>query len=325
VEMSNLPVPDFQTLMRPLLEFASDGKEHSLAEAREKLAQVFKLSDEEKKALLPSGRQPRFTNRVAWARVYLGQAGALDSPKRGYFRITDRGLTFLGEAPERVTVKDLEQFPEFYKLRSATKVHKEEPVGAEENGQTPEEMLESAYQKFRDGIASELLASRRYSVRCDPRGGFGLWTNRVGASRIPLLHPTLRVRRLESTSRTQPRKNTSGSANWSLSTNNSTVAQITTTSPRIARAKIRERGKTLTIYTLGIALVRWPHPRGLPTASEALEGTGGTGGHFRVRGVPSRGSLAACFLRLHQRRIDGASTGGDRHCPLPRPQLIFLD
>ena len=120
MEMSNLPVPDFQTLMRPLLEFASDGKEHSLAEAREKLAQVFKLSDEEKKALLPSGRQPRFTNRVAWARVYLGQAGALDSPKRGYFRITDRGLTFLGEAPERVTVKDLEQFPEFHKFRSAT-------------------------------------------------------------------------------------------------------------------------------------------------------------------------------------------------------------
>jgi restriction system protein len=144
--------------MRPLLEFASDGKEHSLAEAREKLAQVFKLSDEEKKALLPSGKQPRFTNRVAWARVYLGQAGALDSPKRGYFRITDRGRTFLGVAPERITIKDLEQFPEFHKFRAATKVHKEETVGGEENGQTPEEMLESAYQKFRDGIASELLA-----------------------------------------------------------------------------------------------------------------------------------------------------------------------
>jgi len=158
LERLNLPIPDFQTLMRPFLEFVSDGKEHSLAEARERLAQVFKLSDEEKKALLPSGKQPRFTNRVAWARVYLGQAGALDSPKRGYFRITDRGRTFLGAAPERITIKDLEQFPEFHKFRSASKVHKEEPAGSEENGQTPEEMLESAYQKFTDGIASELLA-----------------------------------------------------------------------------------------------------------------------------------------------------------------------
>ena len=58
LERLNLPIPDFQTLMRPFLEFASDGKEHSLAEARERLAQVFKLSDEEKKALLPSGKQP---------------------------------------------------------------------------------------------------------------------------------------------------------------------------------------------------------------------------------------------------------------------------
>lgn len=60
-----MPIPDFQTIMRPLLELASDGKEHSLAEAREKLAQVLKLSDEDIKALLPSGKQSRFTNRVA--------------------------------------------------------------------------------------------------------------------------------------------------------------------------------------------------------------------------------------------------------------------
>jgi restriction system protein len=69
-----LPIPDFQTLMRSLLEFASVGREHSLVEARERLADVLKLSEEERKALLPSGRQSRFANRVAWAKVYLGQA-----------------------------------------------------------------------------------------------------------------------------------------------------------------------------------------------------------------------------------------------------------
>jgi restriction system protein len=156
-ERIKLPIPDFQTLMRSLLEFASDGKEHSLAEARERLADVFKLSEEERKALLPSGKQPRFTNRVAWAKVYLGQAGALDSPKRGHFRITDRGLTLFKDGPQRITIKDLEQFPEFQKFRAAVRTHKEESGEGEENEQTPEEMLESAYQKFRDGIASELL------------------------------------------------------------------------------------------------------------------------------------------------------------------------
>ena len=66
-----MPIPDFQTIMRPLLELASDGKEHSLSDAREELARVFKLTEDEKKALLPSGRQATFTNRVAWQEFIL--------------------------------------------------------------------------------------------------------------------------------------------------------------------------------------------------------------------------------------------------------------
>jgi restriction system protein len=61
--------------MRPLLEMARDGKEHALSEARENLAERFKLTEDDRNALLPSGRASRFNNRVAWARVYLGQAG----------------------------------------------------------------------------------------------------------------------------------------------------------------------------------------------------------------------------------------------------------
>lgn len=86
-----MAVPDFQTLMRPLLELASDGKEHSLRDAREALGNRFKLTDDERKALLPS-RQPIFGNRVAWAKVYLQRAGLLDTPLRGHFKISDRGV-----------------------------------------------------------------------------------------------------------------------------------------------------------------------------------------------------------------------------------------
>jgi restriction system protein len=74
-----MPIPDFQTLMLPVLQFAADGKEHSIRDAREALAQQFGLSETERKELLPSGQQSVFDNRVAWAKSYLQQAGVLDS------------------------------------------------------------------------------------------------------------------------------------------------------------------------------------------------------------------------------------------------------
>ena len=154
-----MAIPDFQTLMRPLLELATDGKEHALAEAREKLAKIFELTDEERALLLPSGRTPKFTNRVAWAKVYLNQAGALESSRRGIFKITDRGLELLKSVPSRITIKELQQYPEFLEFRTAKhkKVDSGETGTADEEGQTPEEMLEESYQRFRNEIASELL------------------------------------------------------------------------------------------------------------------------------------------------------------------------
>jgi len=149
-------IPDFQTIMRPMLELAADGKEHSIGEARERLAEEFGLTDEDRKLLLPSGKQSKFTNRVAWARVYLGQAGALESPKRGHFRISDRGRQLLKDIPGRITIKDLERFPEFQKFRATTK-ESEHVTTESSGGQTPEELLEDAYQRLRSELAAELL------------------------------------------------------------------------------------------------------------------------------------------------------------------------
>jgi hypothetical protein len=113
-----VPIPDFQTLLRPLLEFASDKQRHSLREAREWLGSKFTLTHEEFTELLPSGRQSLFGNRVAWAKVYLSRAGLLDAPERGFFCISERGLTELGLAPERITTNYLNKFPEFVQFRS---------------------------------------------------------------------------------------------------------------------------------------------------------------------------------------------------------------
>ncbi len=155
-----MAIPDFQSVMRPLLEVASDGKQHSNREAREALALRFNLTDQEKDALLPSGRQGIFVNRVAWAKSYLQQAGLLDTPQRGHFRITARGSEALKQAPERITISFLQRFPEFADFRSPTRKPKtaqfESNADAEE--QTPEETLEAAHLRLRADLAAELLA-----------------------------------------------------------------------------------------------------------------------------------------------------------------------
>jgi restriction system protein len=103
-----MAIPDYQSLMLPLLDFAADGREHPLREAQETLASRLGLSADERAELLPSGRQPVFDNRVAWAKTYLQQAGLLSSPRRGYFQITDRGRAVLADKPAKIDVKFLD-------------------------------------------------------------------------------------------------------------------------------------------------------------------------------------------------------------------------
>ena len=95
-----MAVPDYQSIMLPLLKEVSDKEVHSMHVVVEALASTFKLTDEDRRELLPSGGQAVFTNRVGWARTYLKKAGLLESPKRSMVRITPRGLEVLKEAPE---------------------------------------------------------------------------------------------------------------------------------------------------------------------------------------------------------------------------------
>jgi restriction system protein len=151
-----MPVPDYQTLMLPLLTIANDGVEHSFRDTIEVLAQQFQLSDAERQELLPSGRQATFDNRVGWARTYLTKAGLLDKVGRGRFRITQRGQEVLAAKPTAITAKYLEKFPEFLAFQNLS--HEAQPSATEgEPTQTPEEALEVGYQQVRLDLAQELL------------------------------------------------------------------------------------------------------------------------------------------------------------------------
>lgn len=159
-----MSIPDYQTLMLPLLKLTADKKDHSLREAVEVLAKQFQLSADELAELLPNGRKTRFYDRVGWAGTYLRKAGLLASSERGQFRITQRGLDVLNQKPVKIDVGFLEQYEEFIQFR--TRRNKEQKR-SESNleAQTPEEVMDDAYQTWRKNLADEILEKIK---QCSP-------------------------------------------------------------------------------------------------------------------------------------------------------------
>ena len=183
-----MAIPDYQSLMLPLLAFAADGKEHSVGEAREHLASSLGLTDDERQELLPSGRQPVFDNRAAWAKTYLQQAGLLSAPRRAYFQITDRGRQVLSENPAAIDTKLLDRFPEFVEFRTSSKKNGDNAAGSVAEPcetATPEEMLESAHQRIRGDLADELLRRIKAASAVLLRAVGGRAAGQDGLRRLP--------------------------------------------------------------------------------------------------------------------------------------------
>lgn len=153
-----MSIPDYQTCMLPLIKYYGDGQEHKNQESIDALSKDFRLSEEERRLLLPSGVQGLFDNRVNWARTYLKKAGLIESPKRGLHRITKRGMDVLKKKPDRIDVSYLDQFQEFKTFRALRHEKEETEISALEfSSKTPEESLEIAYQKLRSDLATDLL------------------------------------------------------------------------------------------------------------------------------------------------------------------------
>jgi len=151
-----MAVPDFQTIMLPLLKIAGDGQEHSGHEFLEKLGQQFELTDEDINELLPSGKQTRFYNRVGWARTYLIKSKLLEMTKRSIYQITERGKEVLASNSNRIDMNYLRRFPEYIEFREKENEQEEQQIEDVEES-TPEEILEGAYQEIRNTLAQEVL------------------------------------------------------------------------------------------------------------------------------------------------------------------------
>lgn len=157
-------VPDFQTLMRPVLELAARG-ETKISDAVEELSDVFELTETERGELLPSGKQTKMANRVHWARTYLKQAGLLKSPRRGFFEITDAGKEVLATSTEEINSKFLQRFAEFqeFQNRSSPTSEPTDDIQPSASETTPDEVLRSAHTKITAALADDLLDRLRES------------------------------------------------------------------------------------------------------------------------------------------------------------------
>ncbi len=181
-----MAVPDFQKLMLPLLKLASDGEQHTYAKAIERLAEEFRLSEDDKAQLLRSG-QTRLYNRVGWATTYLKNAGLLQGAGRGRFQLTDRGRDVLAGHPATIDVAFLEaRFPEmseFRKARPKVEAAAEEPSATFNAADGTWSQRPGVEERVRETIELS-IPNELVSVRA-PRSA------RVGGKRVGLM-PTAR-------------------------------------------------------------------------------------------------------------------------------------
>lgn len=157
-----MAIPDFQSIMRPLLEHLADGEIHRNRETNEHLAQHFELTEDELAEMLPSGYARLFDNRIGWAKTHLKGAGLIEAPSRAKYRITQRGLDALAQ-DHPINMAYLRQFDEYKEFQSGSKSEKPDASSAsaasvETDSLTPSEHIEFGYQKVREELEEELIS-----------------------------------------------------------------------------------------------------------------------------------------------------------------------
>ena len=156
-----MPIPDFQSLMLPTLKALSGGEEVLLAEVRERVRLAEGLTAEDLRELLPSGRQPVFTNRVSWAMIHMERAGLVKRARRGVYRVTTEGERLLAEAPPRIGLNLLRDYPAYveWRERRSTPSANGDNATALSNDEvdTPEEVLDRVSLQLHHALEKEVL------------------------------------------------------------------------------------------------------------------------------------------------------------------------
>jgi restriction system protein len=159
-----MPIPDYQSLMLPVLKEAASG-EVRISEVVTRLARQLKLTENEQAILLPSGKQTLFANRVHWAKTYLTKAMLTESTRRGHFKITSRGQQVLAQHPSAIDNEFLNQFDEFRSFREKStdnfsgngKAVSRDMEHVQAASATPDEIMRAAHRQIETALAQDLL------------------------------------------------------------------------------------------------------------------------------------------------------------------------
>ena len=150
-----MAVPDFQTMMLPVLTALADSKPHSVREVSATVAKAMSVSEADRQERLPSGNQTKWANRIAWIGTHFNFAGLIARPARAQMQITERGLKVLKENPTRVDLKVLQQFPDYLNARRRKKEDGETTVELEDEPVAPPlETLEKSYDELRKALVA---------------------------------------------------------------------------------------------------------------------------------------------------------------------------
>jgi restriction system protein len=163
-----MPIPDFQSVMLPLLQVLSDGKEWRMRDATDAIADRFQLSPAEREEMLPSGQQTLLSNRVGWAKTHLKGAGLILNPSRGKASLSDEGRRVLATNPEGINCRFLRQYPSYLELVGRSRAEddpQEQHEASIESHETPLELMDESFHALRRATADELLVKLR---ECSP-------------------------------------------------------------------------------------------------------------------------------------------------------------
>ena len=157
-----MAIPDYQTLMLPVLTLAGEG-ETRVPIAAQVIADRLGLTEDEREEMLPSGKQRLLHNRIHWAKFYMAKAGLIDTPKRGIFCASAAGRMLLATQPKQIDVDMLKTYPtfvDFYGVASSGASPSETPAAqaATESSITPEEQIDAAHSILTSALRADLLA-----------------------------------------------------------------------------------------------------------------------------------------------------------------------
>jgi len=160
-----MPIPNFESIMLPLLEVVRDGKAWGMISVEDELIKKFKLTDEEVNQLKPSSTtETLFQNRMRWARLFLKKAGLLEDPARGLTQITSEGMKVLSQEPKGIDIEFLTKFSsfvQFYKKKTVDDRKKELEI----KEKSPEDLIIEGFTQIRENIENEILEKIK---KCPP-------------------------------------------------------------------------------------------------------------------------------------------------------------